>query len=29
MASLREGHAGTMDFSLAGPIVKRLLGLVG
>jgi len=26
MATLRETHAGTMDFSRAGPIVKRLLG---
>jgi uncharacterized protein YqeY len=26
MAALRERHAGTMDFSRAGPIVKRLLG---
>lgn len=26
MASLRERHAGTMDFGRAGPIVKRLLG---
>jgi uncharacterized protein len=26
MAVLRERHAGTMDFSRAGPIVKRLLG---
>jgi hypothetical protein len=26
MAELRERHAGGMDFSRAGPIVKRLLG---
>lgn len=26
MAALREHHAGSMDFSRAGPIVKRLLG---
>jgi uncharacterized protein YqeY len=26
MAALRERHAGAMDFSRAGPIVKRLLG---
>ncbi len=26
MATLREHHAGSMDFSRAGPIVKRLLG---
>lgn len=26
MAELRERHAGAMDFSRAGPIVKRLLG---
>ena len=26
MAVLRERHAGVMDFSRAGPIVKRLLG---
>ncbi len=26
MATLREKHAGVMDFSRAGPIVKRLLG---
>ncbi len=26
MAVLRERHAGAMDFSRAGPIVKRLLG---
>jgi uncharacterized protein YqeY len=26
MAALRERHAGTIDFSRAGPIVKRLLG---
>ena len=26
MAALREHHAGPMDFSRAGPIVKRLLG---
>ncbi len=26
MAALRERHAGVMDFSRAGPIVKRLLG---
>jgi uncharacterized protein len=26
MAALREHHAGSMDFSWAGPIVKRLLG---
>ena len=26
MAALREHHAGVMDFSRAGPIVKRLLG---
>ena len=27
MAALRERHAGSMDFSRAGPIVKRLVGL--
>jgi uncharacterized protein len=26
MGALREHHAGSMDFSRAGPIVKRLLG---
>ena len=26
MATMRERHAGAMDFSRAGPIVKRLLG---
>jgi len=26
IAALREHHAGSMDFSRAGPIVKRLLG---
>ena len=26
MAAMRERHAGAMDFSRAGPIVKRLLG---
>jgi uncharacterized protein YqeY len=26
MAAMREQHAGAMDFSRAGPIVKRLLG---
>jgi uncharacterized protein len=26
MATLREHHTGSMDFSRAGPIVKRLLG---
>ncbi len=26
MAALRERHAAAMDFSRAGPIVKRLLG---